>query len=76
MTVNAVWVGQWDADTNVPLESVVQGKNEMVVELQDEPKSWVTLEVNSDRTGQNVNLLRLNFQGKAKGAYNYAFVAR
>lgn len=76
VTVNGVWVGQWDADASAPLDAVVQGKNELVVDLQDEPKSWVTLEVNAERGGQNVNLLRLNFQGKKAGKYTYNFVAR
>lgn len=76
VTLNGVWVGQWDTHASVPLDSVGQGKNELVVELQDEPKGTVTVEVNAERGGQNVNLLRLNFQGKKPGKYTYNFVAK
>ncbi len=76
VTLNGAWVGQWDAHTSVPLDTVVPGKNQIDVELQDEPKNEVRLEVDAQRGGQKVNLLRLNFQGKPKGSYTYYFVAR
>ncbi len=76
VTLNGEWIGQWDSHAESPLDKVVQGKNQLVVELQDEPKNAVTLEVYAQRAGNWVNLLRLNFQGKAKGSYTYTFVAR
>ena len=75
-TLNGVWVGQWDANTSVPLDSVVQGKNELRIDLGQQPNNEVRVEVNVERGGQNVNLLRLNFQGKPAGSYTYYFVAR
>ncbi len=76
VSMNGQWLGQWDSHANAPLDSVVQGKNELIVELQAEPKNTVQLYVNVSRAGQTVNLLRLNFQGKPAGTYNYTFVAR
>lgn len=76
VTINGVWVGQWDSHTNVPLDSVIQGKNQMAVELQDEPKNELRIEVDTERDGKQVNLLRLNFQGKSAGTYTYNFVAK
>ncbi len=76
VTINGQWVGQWDANTSVPLDSVVQGKNDLAVELADVPKAEVRLEIYADRNGQSVNLLRLNFQDKPKGTYNYSFAAK
>lgn len=76
VSVNGVWVGQWDTHSgDIPLESVVQGKNDLTVELQGQPQNTVTLEVFAQRAGGGVNLLRLNFQGKT-GTQNYSFVAR
>jgi len=76
VSINGVWVGQWDAHSgDIPLESVIQGKNDLTVELQGQPQSTVTLEVFAQRAGGAVNLLRLNFQGKT-GTQNYSFVAR
>ncbi len=76
VSINGVWVGQWDAHSgDIPLESVVQGKNDLTVELQGQPQNQVTLEVFAQRAGNGVNLLRLNFQGKT-GTQNYSFVAR
>lgn len=75
-SINGGWVGQWDAHTNVPLDSVVQGRNQLTIELQAEPKNEIRLEVDAERDGHWVNLLRLNFQGKAPGTYNYNFVAK
>ncbi len=76
VSLNGGWVGQWDAHATAPLDSVVLGRNELTVELQGQPNNTVTLEVNTQRGGQTVNLLRLNFQGKPAGTYNYTFVAR
>lgn len=76
VSMNGQWLGQWDSHANAPLDSVVTGKNELIVELQAEPKNTVQLYVNVSRAGQTVNLLRLNFQGKPAGTYNYTFVAR
>jgi hypothetical protein len=66
-------------DTNsgtIPLEFVVHGNNEMTVELQSQPQNQVTTEIWAQRSEGPVNLLRLNFQGKAAGAYTYSFAAR
>lgn len=76
VTLNGAWVGQWDAHSSAPLDTVVQGKNQLDVELQDAPTNEVKLEVYAERGGQQVNLLRLNFQGKQKGSYTNYFVAR
>lgn len=77
LTVNGTWVGQWDTHAaNIPLDSVVQGKNELTVELQGQPQGQVSIEVWAKRPAGDVNLLRLNFQGKAAGPYTYYFVAR
>ena len=76
VSINGVWVGQWDTHSgDIPLESVVQGKNDVTIELQGQPQNVVTLEVFAQRAGSSVNLLRLNFQGKT-GTQNYSFVAR
>jgi len=76
VSLNGGWIGQWDANSSAPLDTVVQGKNELTVELADQPKGQLTVEVNAKRNGEDVNLLRLNFQGKAKGVYTYYFAAR
>jgi len=77
VSVNGKWVGQWDANTgDIPLDSVVQGKNELTIDLQGDPKGGVTLEVWAKRPEGDVNLLRMNFQGKTAGKYTYTFVAR
>lgn len=76
VTLNGTWIGQWDSNTDVPLDQVVVGKNNLTVELADTPKSEVRLEIWTKRDNQDVNLLRLNFQDKPKGTYNYAFAAR
>jgi hypothetical protein len=77
VSVNGTWVGQWDANTGaIPLDSVVQGKNELTLELQGAPQGQVSLEVWAKRSEGDVNLLRLNFQGKPAGKYTYTFVAR
>jgi hypothetical protein len=69
-------VGQWDNGATVPLDSVIQGPNQLVVELQDQPKGVVQPEIFAARAGQNVNLVRLNFQDKPKGSYPSTFVAK
>lgn len=77
VNVNGTWVGQWDTHSGtIPLDSVVQGKNELSVELQGQPQNQVTIEVWAQRPAGAVNLVRLNFQGKAAGTYTYYFVAR
>lgn len=75
VSLNGDWVGQWDANNDVPLESVVQGKNQLTVELPGEPKGQLTLTVYTNRGGQNVNLLNLNFEGKT-GTQTYTFFAK
>jgi hypothetical protein len=76
-SINGTWVGQWDAHSgDIPLASVVQGKNELTIELQGLPQNQVTLEIWAQRPAGRVNLLRLNFQGKAPGAYPYFFFAK
>lgn len=76
VSLNGNWIGQWDSHTSAPLDTVLQGKNDLTVELADQPNNTVTLEVYARRGNDDVNLLRLNFQGKAKGSYNYSFAAR
>lgn len=76
VTINGAWVGQWDNSVNAPLDSVIQGMNQLVVELADQPKNVVQLEIYAERAGQNVNLVRLNFQDKPKGSYPSSFAAR
>jgi hypothetical protein len=77
VSINGMWVGQWDTHSGtIPLESVVLGKNELTIELQGLPQNQVTIEVFAQRPAGGVNLLRLNFQGKAAGTYTYFFVAR
>ena len=77
ISLNGAWVGQWDANTgDIPLDSVVHGKNELTVELQGQPQNQVTVELWARRTEGNVNLLRLNFRGKSSGKYTYSFFAK
>ena len=77
ISINGAWVGQWDSNSGIiPLESVVHGQNEMTVELQGAPQNLVMVELWAQRADDRVNLLRLNFQGKAPGKYSYTFVAK
>jgi hypothetical protein len=77
ISLNGAWVGQWDTHSGeIPLPSVVQGKNELTVEVQGQPQNQVMMEVNARRPEGSVNLLRLNFQGKPAGTYTYYFVAK
>ena len=76
VTLNGGWVGQWDSSTNVPLDTVLQGKNELKVDVPQKPDGTVTVEVYAQRGQDKVNLLRLNFQDKPAGSYTYYFVAR
>lgn len=77
VSLNGAWVGQWDSNVSVPLDSVVQGKNQVTVELQGEAKNAeVTLYVQAQRAGQTVNLLQVHFQDKPAGTYTNSFVAR
>jgi len=76
VTLNGGWVGQWDSGVNVPLDTVVQGKNELKVDVPQKPDGTVTIEVFAQRGQEKVNLLRLNFQDKPAGSYTYYFVAR
>lgn len=77
VSVNGTWVGQWDTNTGaIPLDSVVQGKNELTLELQGQPPSPISVEVYAKRASGDVLLLRMNLQAKAKGTYTYTFVAR
>ncbi|HET7206639.1 MAG TPA: hypothetical protein VFI95_08670 [Terriglobales bacterium] len=75
-TLNGGWVGQWDSSVNVPLDTVVQGKNELKVDVPQKPDGVVTVEVFAQRGQEKVNLLRLNFQDKPAGSYTYYFAAR
>jgi hypothetical protein len=75
-TLNRTWVGQWDNSVGVPLDTVLQGRNELKIDLAQTPGGQVTVEVYANRDGQNVNLLRLNFQGKPTGSYTYYFAPR
>ena len=76
VTLNGGWVGQWDSSVNVPLDTVLQGKNELKVDVPQKPDGTVTVEVFAQRGQDKVNLLRLNFQDKPAGSYTYYFAAR
>jgi hypothetical protein len=77
VSVNGAWVGEWDTSSgDIPLDTVVQGKNELTLELHGQPQREVSVEVWAKRPAGEVNLLRMNFQGKAQGKYTYTFVAR
>jgi hypothetical protein len=75
VSANGEWLGQWDSHADVPLQPVYQGKNTLTVEIPSEPKNAVTVTIYTDRDGQRVNLLTLNFQGKS-GTQNFFFVAK
>jgi len=75
-TLNGAWIGQWDSGSSVPLDSVVQGKNELKIDVPQQPDGEIQVEVNAQRNGQTVNLLRLNFGKKPAGSYTYYFAAR
>jgi hypothetical protein len=78
ISFNGRWVGQWDTSLygGIPLESVVQGKNELTVELGSQPQNRVQISVDAERSDGWVSLLTSNFQGKAAGKYTVSFVAR
>lgn len=77
VSLNGTWLGQWDTHSGtIPLDSVLEGKNEMTLELQGQPQSQVMIEVWAKRPAGDINLLRMNFQGKSAGTYTYTFVAR
>jgi len=76
VTLNGGWVGQWDSSVNVPLDTVLQGKNELKVDVPQKPDGTVTVEIFAQRGQDKVNLLRLNFQDKPPGSYTYYFAAR
>lgn len=76
VTLNGGWVGQWDSSVNVPLDTVITGKNELKVDLPQKPDGTVTVEIYAQRGQDKVNLLRLNFQDKPAGSYTYYFAAR
>lgn len=76
VTLNGGWVGEWDSSVNVPLDTVLQGKNELKVDVPQKPDGIVTIEIFARRGQDNVNLLRLNFQDKPAGSYTYYFAAR
>jgi hypothetical protein len=54
----------------------MQGKNELKIDLGQPPNNQVSVEVYAERGWQNVNLLRLNFQGKPARSYTSYFAAR
>jgi len=76
VSLNGTWVGQWDTSVGTPLDSVIQVKNELTLELQGQPQAQVTIVVSAKRLAGDVNLLQMNFQGKTAGKYTYTFVAR
>jgi hypothetical protein len=76
VTLNGGWVGQWDSSVNVPLDTVLLGKNELKVDVPQKPDGIVTVEIFAQRGQDKVNLLRLNFQDKPPGSYTYYFAAR
>lgn len=75
VSINGEWIGQWDNSADVPLESVLQGKNQLTVELASEPKSIVTIDIATKRDNNDVKILSLNFQGQT-GTHTYTFVAK
>jgi len=74
-TLNGEWIGQWDSDLNFPLDSVLQGKNQLTIEVQGEPKNALVVALYAIRNGQRVDLLSFDFNGKP-GTHSYSFVAR
>jgi hypothetical protein len=76
VTLNGTWIGEWDASTSVPLDTALQGKNELKVELSQQPKGTLNMEVDARRGEQNVNLLHMTFDSKPPGTYTYYFAAR
>lgn len=74
-SVNGEWLGQWDSDNDLPLEYVVQGKNQLTVELQGEPKNTLNVSIYTKRGGQNVTIWKVDFNGKT-GTHNFTFVAK
>jgi hypothetical protein len=74
-SLNGEWVGQWDANVDVPLESVVMGKNELSVELPEAPTKELRVSVYFGKGNESVNLLSLNFEGKS-GTHTHVFVVK
>ena len=75
VSLNGAWVGQWESDVEVPLDSVVQGRNDLVVEVAGEPTKDVNLRVEAYRSGAWTPLIQANFKDKP-GTHMRQFVAR
>jgi hypothetical protein len=75
VSLNGEWLGQWDTNTDVPLENVVLGKNELTVELPETPEREIRVGVYTRRQGEIVYLLSLNLQGKS-GTHSHTFVVK
>ncbi|MGB8475312.1 MAG: hypothetical protein WCE61_14610 [Candidatus Acidiferrum sp.] len=76
VSLNGAWVGQWDSSNRVPLDTVVQGKNELKVDVPQKPDNTLIIDIYARRGQQDVSLLSISFQGKQPGSYTYYFVAR
>ncbi len=74
VSLNGQWLGHWDGNVDVPLESAVPGKNELTVELPEAPQKELRLTVYLRKGSEIVDVLSLNFEGKT-GTHTQAFVA-
>ena len=75
VSVNGEWLGQWDQNAVVPLQPVIQGKNQVTVELGGKPDNDCTVYVVAKRGNQDVTVMTLSFQGQT-GTHTYTFVAK
>lgn len=76
VSLNGEWVGQWEEEyVTVPLDSTVQGRNELVVEVAGEPTKDVNLWVEAYRSDSWTRLIHANFKDKP-GTHTREFVAR
>ncbi len=76
VSLNGEWVGQWEEEyVTVPLDSVVQGRNELVVEVAGEPTKDLNVSVEAHRSGDWTPLIQANFKHKP-GTHTRQFVAR
>jgi sRNA-binding protein len=75
VSLNGEWVGQWESHMKVPLDSVVQGRNELVVEVAGEPTKDVKVWVEASRSNSWTPLIQADFKDKP-GTHTRQFVAR
>jgi hypothetical protein len=75
VSLNGEWLGQWDSGTNLPLDGVVQGKNQLTAEMGGQANGQLILEVFVRRDNQDVKILSANLQGLS-GTHTYTFMAK